>query len=507
MITIMKTKAIYFIILFTLLFGFSCEDFLDKPIQGFQVSENYFATEEECQRAVFGCYESLSPDDWWQLDFFWMVGDVCSDEAFKGNSIEGDQRDFGNLANFNIHSNNEWIEFKWLYTYATISRCNLVIDKVPDSPASEENKKRFVAEAKFLRAFSYFELVKNFGGVPIILNEISAGDDVVKRSSEEEVFAQIEKDLKEASWGLPLKSEQTAELIGSATKGAAHAFLAKAYVYQEKWTEAQAYSDSVISSGEYNLNDPFGEIWSVNNPNGNGSIFEIQQSFHDIYYTGTALPVLSRSRADGGWGFGTPSSYLEKAMEGDPRLRWTIIKQGDNVDADHSSYDTQLTENESGRINRKYYLTYSERPSKDEHLRSGLNHILFRYADLLLLHAESTYHNGSESESLLALNQLRTRIGFSPVNAGGTNLLNAIYTERQLELAMEGHRYYDLKRTGRLTTVIQDFYDYNQNRSTDSYDAGHNKGALFRPGVHELFPIPSSEIALSEYQIQQNNGY
>jgi hypothetical protein len=504
---IMKPNNISIILSFALISLMGCEDFLNQPIQGFQVSENYFATEEECQRAVFGCYESLSPDDWWQLDFFWMVGDVCSDEAFKGNSIEGDQRDFGNLANFNIHSNNEWLEFKWLYTYATISRCNLVIDKVPESPSSNENKRVFVAEAKFLRAFSYFELVKNFGGVPLVLTEISAGDGVVQRSSEEEVFAQIEKDLKEASRALPLKSEQTAEEIGRATKGAAHAFLARAFVYQKKWADAAVYSDSVIKSAEYNLNDPFEVVWNVNNPNGNGSIFEIQHSYHDIYYVGTALPVLARSRADGGWGFGTPSSYLEKAMEGDPRLPWTIIREGDYVDADHPSYNTQLSENESGRINRKYYLGYADRPPKDEHLRSGLNHILFRYADLLLLHAEIAYHAGDEASALAALNQVRNRVGLPPVNAGGINLLNAIYKERQLELALEGHRYYDLKRTGRLTEVIQDFYDYNQNRSTDPYDAGHSKGALFRPGVHELFPIPASEIALSEYQIQQNEGY
>lgn len=504
---IMKTKALYVTILFVLLFGVSCEDFLDKPIQGFQVSANYFATEEECERAVFGCYESLSPDDWWQMDFFWMVGDVCSDEAFKGNSIEGDQRDFGNLANFNIHSNNEWLEFKWLYTYATISRCNLVIEKVPDSPASEDNKELFIAEARFLRAFSYFELVKNFGGVPLVLKEISAGDGVVKRSTEEEVYAQIEMDLKEASAGLPLKSEQAAEDIGRATKGAAQAFLAKALLYQEKWAEARIYSDSVIQSAEYNLEDPFGEVWSINNPNGSGSIFEIQHSYHDVYYVGSALPVLARSRADGGWGFGTPSSYLENSMEGDPRLQWTIIKEGDYVDADHPSYNTAISMNESGRINRKYYLSYSERPPKDEHLRSGLNHILFRYADLLLLQAEIAYHTNNESDAILALNQVRSRVGLSPVNTSGASLLNAIYKERQMELAMEGHRYYDLKRTGRLTEVIQDFYDYNMNRSTDPYDAGHSKGALFRPGIHELFPIPASEIALSENQIQQNNGY
>ena len=507
MYPIMKAKNTYFVLLFGLLSLLGCEEFLDQPIKGFQVSENYFATEEECRRAVFGCYESLSPDDWWQMDFFWMVGDVCSDEAFKGNSIEGDQRDFGNLANFNIHSNNEWLEFKWLYTYATISRCNLVIAKVPDSPSSEENKRIFVAEAKFLRALSYFELVKNFGGVPLVLKEISAGDGVVPRAAEEEVFAQIETDLQEAAWALPPKSEQSAEEIGRATKGAAQAFLSKAFVYQEKWGEALIYSDSVINSGEYNLNDPFDQVWNIHNPNGNGSIFEIQHSYHDIYYVGTALPVLARSRADGGWGFGTPSSYLEKAMEGDPRLPWTIIKEGDYVDADHPSYDTQLFENESGRINRKYYLNYADRPPKDEHLRSGLNHILFRYADLLLLHAEINYHEGFDASSLNAMNQVRNRVDLPPVNASGTNLLNAIYKERQMELAMEGHRYYDLKRTGRLTEVIQDFYDYNQNRSTDPYDAGHAKGALFRPGIHELFPVPASEIALSEYQLEQNPGY
>jgi len=503
----MKTFAKY-ILAFTLLLVInSCEDFIDIPIQGLQVSDNYFATEEECQRAVYACYESLSPDDWWQLDFFWMVGDVCSDEAFKGNSIEGDQRDFGNLANFNIHSNNEWVEFKWLFTYTTIARCNLVIQKVPDSPASDENKKLFVAEAKFLRALSYFELVKNFGGVQLILTQISAGDGAVLRSSQEEIYAQIEQDLKDAATHLPLKSEQATADIGRATKGAAQAYLAKAYVYQEEWSDAYAYSDSVIRSGEYNLNDAFEDVWSIDNPNGSGSIFEIQHSYDDVHYIGSALPVLSRSRADGGWGFGTPSSYLEKAMEGDPRLQWTIIKEGDNVDEDHTSYNTELSQNESGRINRKYYLTLAERPSKDEHLRSALNHILIRYADLLLLHSESAYHTSDEESAREAVSEVRERVELEAITTSGTNLLQAIYKERQLELAMEGHRYYDLKRTDRLTEVIQDFYDYNQNRSTDPYDAGHSKGSLFQPGVHELFPIPASEITFSDYVIEQNPGY
>jgi hypothetical protein len=503
----MRIYIRYSIILFTLLIAGGCENILDKPIQGLQVKENYFATEEECQRAVYACYESLSPDDWWQLDFFWMVGDVCSDEAFKGNAIEGDQRDFGNLANFNIQSNNEWLEFKWLFSYTTIMRCNLVIENVPGSPSSQENKDLFIAEAKFLRAFSYFELVKNYGGVPLVLSEVTADEPAIPRSTEEAVYTQIIQDLKDAANYLPYKSEQTAAEIGRATKGAAHAYIAKAYVYQEKWDEAKPYADSIVQSMEYNLDDSFEDVWSVQNPNGNGSIFELQHSDHDVHYIGSALPVLSRSRADGGWGFGTPSSYLENAMAGDPRLQWTIIKEGDNVDADHPAYDTQLSENESGRINRKYYIPISDRPSEWEHARSPLNHIVFRYADLLLLQAEILYHTSDEGGARNAVNEVRNRVGLTPIASSGPNLLLAIYKERQMELAMEGHRYYDLKRTGRLTEVIQDFYDYNQNRSTDPYDAGHNKGALFRPGIHELFPIPASEVLRSEGVIEQNTGF
>jgi len=142
----MKNLSRYLIIL-AIISITGCEDFLDKPIQGSQVLDNYYATPEECERGLMGCYESLSPDDWWQLDFFWLVGDVCSDEAFKGNSIEGDQRDFGNLANFNIHANNEWIEFKWPYTYTTISRCNLLIEHVTGGPVEKELEDLYIAEA------------------------------------------------------------------------------------------------------------------------------------------------------------------------------------------------------------------------------------------------------------------------------------------------------------------------------------------------------------------------
>lgn len=106
----------------------ACSGFLDEPIQGSQTLDNYYTNAGEARKAVMGIYQSLSPEDWWEMDFFYLVGDVCSDDAFKGNSIEGDQRDFGQLANYNFSTSNEWLEIKWRFTYQTISRANLVLE-------------------------------------------------------------------------------------------------------------------------------------------------------------------------------------------------------------------------------------------------------------------------------------------------------------------------------------------------------------------------------------------
>ncbi|WP_299525652.1 RagB/SusD family nutrient uptake outer membrane protein [uncultured Lutibacter sp.] len=485
----------------------SCSDYIDNEITGKQNLDNYYSNYVECDKALIGCYASLSPQDWWETDFFWMVGDVCSDDAFKGNTNEGDQRDFGNLANFNITPSNEWLDSKWRYTYQGIFRCNLAIARIPDAPITAGQKEILVAEAKFLRAVYYFELVKNWGGVPLLTEPISVSEANLERSTEAEIWAQIEKDLTEAKEFLPMKSEVSASNVGRATKGAASAYLARAAIFQKKYDDAQSWANDVITSGQYNLNDPFSKVWSVENPNGNGSIFEIQNSYNELYDSGSALPVLSRSRADGGWGFCTPSSNLDNFMGNDPRRAYTIIKQGDYVDADHPSYDTDPTQNMSGRINRKYYLSMGERPEKSEHTRSPLNHILFRYADLLLIHAESAYYNGDENTALSSLNKVRSRVGLGNIIATGPQLIDAIFNERRLELAMEGHRYYDLKRSGRLAAAMASFLNYNLNESTDLYDAKNDEGKYFNASIHSLFPIPQSEINLSQGKIIQNVGY
>jgi hypothetical protein len=391
-----------------------------------------------------------------------------------------------------------------------------VIKNVPEAPVSDDFKARVVAEAKFLRAFAYFELVKNFGDVPLLLEPLTVNDPKQERVATTLIWAQIEKDLDEASKILPNRSEQSASELGRATKGAALAYLVKAYIYQEKWMIAEPLARQIIDSGEYNLNDPFPSVWSVHNPNGNGSIFEIQTVYDNVLDAGTALPVFTRSRADGGWGFCTPSSHLDNFMTGDPRRNATIIKEGEYVDEDYPSYDTQLSENESGRINRKYWIAWNDRPAQEEHKRTPLNHILFRYADLLLLHAEAAWHNDHEGEAIASLNKVRNREGveLDPINSTGDALLLDIYHERRMELALEGHRYYDLKRqrgikypnSPRLKEVMEEFVTYNLGANSD-YDAGNAKGSLFDEKTHVLFPIPQTEIDLSGGILKQNPNY
>jgi len=510
-----RLNNIQYILVLIALFVFAgCSDFMDQPVKGKQVLSNYFSNEDECVKAISGCYASLSPEDWWENDYFYLVGDICSDDAFKGNSIEGDQRDFGELARFNITPQNEWLEIKYRYSYEQVYRTNLVIENVPNAPISDELKQELVAEAHFLRAFGYFELVKNFGGVPKIITPLTVNDPKQPRASEAEIWQLIESDLKIAIEGLQQKSDQSAAELGRATKGAAQAYLVKAYVFQGKWNDAELLAEHLITDGEYNLSDPFDQVWNINNPNGNGSIFEIQNNYHELYDAGNALPAVTGSRADGGWGFCTPSSHLDNFMSGDPRRNSTIIKHGDYVDDEHPEFDTSLSENETGRTNRKYWLALSDRAAQEEHKRAPLNHILMRYADLLLLHAEAAWHNNNYSDALVSINLVRSRVVLDPVNSSGDQLLIDIYNERRIELAMEGHRYYDLKRQQgieqsqypRIKEVMESFVAYNMGSNSD-YDSGNDKGILFDVNKHTLFPIPQIEIDLSEGIIVQNPNY
>ncbi|MDO7885814.1 RagB/SusD family nutrient uptake outer membrane protein [Hymenobacter cheonanensis] len=492
----------------------SCKTFLDVSPQGQQTTDNYYTTADECKAAVMGCYALADQDGWWKIDRTRMFGDAGSDDAWKGNSIAGDQREFGDFARFFWLPNNEWFDNRYTHIYQSIGNCNAALVGIDKAPIDATVKQQLLGEVKFIRAYNYFELVKGFGGVPLVLTPVSPSESLtIKRASAADCYAQIIKDFQDAAAVLPEKNARASTDKGRATKGAANAYLAKAYLFTEQWSLAQQAAETVINSGQYSLGD-FNNVWSVNNPNGVESVFELNYNADQTFGLGTALTVVMRSRADGGWGFNTPSSNLEQAFGNDPRRQWTIIKQGDNVGPktasfDYSNYDTKPSENESGRISRKMFLQLADRPANElDH--SPLNRIELRYADLLLMHAEASNKLGQDAKALTSLNLVRARANrlspgtVLPRTSAGAQLLSDIWLERRLELAMEGHRYYDLVRQKRLVEVMKAF-NAAQLTSTDPYDKGKVKDQI--SATNNLFPIPTPQIQLSGGTVTQNPGY
>ena len=324
-----------------------CSDFLEEPIRGQQDLSEYFKTEDECKQQVTGCYQSLFYDDWWQIQKFYLAGDMCTDDMWMGNTTQ-DPGEYRDLAHYtgNTYSAGNCCQNFWQYRYKGILRCNVAIDRIPAVEFTDESlRDRYVAEAKFLRAFQYFDLVRNFGGVPLVIGLKLPSEVVgITRATIEQSYEQIERDLKEAIPALPKRSEYAANDLGRVTEGAAQGLLAKVYLYQEKYTEAEKLLQELTCRGEFSGNTPeykllknFGDVWSMDHNNSEESLFEVQTNNDISYNLGERISVVCGSRNDGGWAWGLPTSHLEKAFKDagdDERRKWTIIKHGEAVQGD-----------------------------------------------------------------------------------------------------------------------------------------------------------------------------
>lgn len=528
----MKKIIVSFTLAAALAAGFSsCSDFLEQPVLGQENLDTYFQNEEECLKQVNGCYQTLFYDDWWQICKFIVASEMCTDDMWMGNTTQ-DAGDYRDLAHYTGNGQTDATQNYWQYRYKGILRSNVVITRVPDAPIGDETlRKRMIAEAKFLRAFHYFDLVRNFGGIPVILTMALPSEvQGITRSTTEEVYAQIEKDLTEAIADLPRRSEYADSDMGRATKGAAQGYLAKVYLTQEKYSEAEQVLAEVINSGEYELLPEFGDVWSIATNNSKESLFEVQTNSDLTYNLGERISVVCGSRDDSGWSWGLPTSNLEKAFldAGDTeRLKWTIIKHnatevpGDASWSESNPYIILPDKHKSGRVTRKLYIPVDQRPSPYDAAHIPLNYRLLRYADILLMYAEVENALGKDAPAREALNQVRHRAKLADVTSSGTALRNAIRQERRLELALEYNRLYDLRRwtddNGKkaICNVMGEngsFVKYNLETSTDEYELTNqkensNKGYNFREDRDQVFPLPHAEISMSEGSITQNPNY
>ena len=524
-------KFILFLGLVISLFITSCdkEALLDQPLQGRQTLDDFFANAENAEFFINGIYRKVNGESWWQVNFQRQINEMASDDNWAGNTAQP-RPDITGIAQYNVFSGSTYFNAFWESHYIGITRANISLDRLPGIAIDDDKKTQYIGEAKFLRAFFYFDLVRNFGGVPIVSSYEEILDPSINdktRASVDEVYKFIEDDLLEAINNLPRKSEYGSADLGRVTKGAAQSLLAKVYLYQEKWEQAQSMAKLVVDSGEYSLEPDYADIYRVGNAHGIESIFAIEfinnPTFREI---GAQYAITNGSRGDRGWGWGSPTSDLENVFinEGDNiRLKSTIIKHGDPVFGDPAvtEFDGKPSENKSGRTNRKFYVPQGDRPEPYQRGQIPGQYIHIRLADVILFHAEAAYFNGDETAAKNSLKLIRDRVGLSTnMSLTGESLRDAIWKERRLELALEQHRLYDIRRqkingVPRIALILGpngSFVKYNTEVSTDPFETTNllepqNSGTLFDPNIHMVWPIPPEEIQLSRGNITQNPGY
>ncbi len=485
-----KHKKIFFAVAAIAVMLTGCSDFLDKQPMGSESSADFLKKESQAILATNAVYDASA----WRYSqeiFEWFLGDIVSDDAEKGGENAADWAELQQLKEFRANAANSISFGRWSELYQGIYRANVVISGVPAIDMDPELRARLVAEAKYLRAFFYFQLVKTFGGVPLITTPLTPDQYCQARSPIEACWGQIELDLIEAADILPEKSEYPADDMGRATKGAANSLLAKAYIFQGKWAEALDRSSRVIESMEYDLEPNYADNFKLSHENGIESIFEIQHveiattDYGDLN-EGQETSIYQGSRNATyftGWGFNCPTQdFVDEFELNDPRLNATVVFDNDIIyentpvqqRADNSSSPT-------GYGAKKYVLEYQ--PDEPEISNSPANWRSIRFADVLLFHAEAANELGDPTTSLASLNRVRRRVSMPAVTATDqAELRNAIYHERRVELGLEGHRFFDLVRQGRAATELAE------------------NG--FVAGKHEYFPIPQLELDVCPKVVQ-----
>jgi hypothetical protein len=495
----MKIFNKFWICIFVITLG--CTDFLDKEPQGSLTQASFPTSASDALQATNAVYAAVR--NWYYNSGGYPILDIMSDDAYKGSNTNDQLSTVGVYDNFTFNTTGDGLDRWWATLYEGIRFANVVIEKVPDIPMDTTLRNRYVGEAKFLRGLFYFDLVRAWGGVPLVTTTEPPLH--LERASAEDIYNLIISDLGYAESHLTRRSELASPDLGRATVGAVDALLARVYLFRKDFTNAEKYSLKVIQSNEYSLEPRFIDANGVNGNNGVESIFEVGALDVDNYSGGGAQYANTqgvRGSPNRGWGFNRPSIDLRKSFEyGDPRLKGTIIDLGDTIDGIYikgdpdPANDPVVIVNGSGdTTNIQCYNRKVWTPGDDVPTQWGCHRRLIRYADVLLMAAEALNENGKQTEALTYLNQVRSRARegnnsiLPDVTTTDQNLLREkILLERRHELALEGNRFWDLVRTGNAAAVL---------------------GPLgFITGKNELLPIHQSEIDISQGTLTQNPNY
>ncbi len=490
----MKSIKYSSIILFILLFT-ACDDFLNEVPKDTVNSSNFYKTEADAIAAINAAYQPLQWPKLFNLRMW-------TSDIFAGNSIVGagggtDGQETQDLANFVTTPDNAGVLDLWRGPAPGILYSNVVLEKVPAIEMDEALKNRILGEAKFLRGLYYFILVRYFGDVPLILTPQYPGDDLrPSRTPATEVYAQIIKDFTEASEQLPSRESYGSGDVGRASKGAALGMLAKVYLTLRQWEQVVALCEQIETLG-YALNDNYADNFSPLTENSIESLFEVQYfgktaaSFwnddNQASWTSAFTGPRNSNMVEGGYGWNQPTQEFIDAYEpGDLRMDITVLYEGGEQ---FDGQDYSASYSTTGYNLRKFLVPRSLSSAYDT---SPLNFPVLRFADVLLMKAEALNELSRTTEAEDPLNEVRNRAGLGDLTGLSQNAFrDAVLHERRMELAFEGHRWFDLIRV------------QNGNYGLEFL---HSIGKINASEKFLLLPIPQLERAANP-NLTQNPGY
>lgn len=430
----------------------SCESFLDLSPDSQPNANDFYKTESDFNGAVMACYQTLRNYPTMVLE----VLEYRSDNMYMPSFTSGSQDKY-EINHFQDNKTNSLVADIWQNSYSAISQCNVVVDRIQEAVINADKKIQFEAEARFIRAFHYFNLVRLFGKVPLVVHEITDGE-ALKTPREDigKVYEQISTDL---SFSLQLPGSYDDSSLGRVTTKAAEALLAKVYLTNGKYAEAKVSLNNIITNGEYDLLTNVIDVFDVDNEMNKEVLFAVKYS---------------KTLVDGGHGMWLSLSDVTLAHFS------SILKEAYDA-ADKRAELIQYKKSGSTYLPIKFYDTQDVSTNQ-----VGNDFIILRYSDVLLMYAEvlnelsfNTDINSRES-GFYYLNKVRNRAGLASFTStelpSQAEFKTAVLQERYLEFPLEGNRWFDLVRTGTAQEVIKAAYNIDV------------------PDFRLIFPIPSAEV-------------
>lgn len=486
----MKTITYFFgaVVLFLLT---SCKDFLEEDARSDMTVGNFYKTEADADAAIVGAYDLLNNQ--WDIYFrgIYLLAELPTDNATCGVGVAN--ANIFALDDFTFGPVNDRINVLYTALYSAIKNANVAIDNIPNISFNEAKKNRLIGEARFIRGLLYYNLVRLFGEVPLVLHQATSLNEVnIARSPIEEIYQQIIDDFTFAEGSLD--ETNSSVNIGRATQASAKALLASVYLTRKEYALAKVKAEETLSLPGYGLEDSYFDLFTPAHKDNKEFLFAVQNKGMTGTGNGFALalflPRATIPLPGGGTVAGNSADvpteeFYNSFEEGDLRKARTFF----------TAYDAG-----AGKVSfSPHWYKYFD-PSAITTLDEGnLNYAVIRYAEVLLIAAEAANElDGPSEEAYTAINQVRRRAYGLPINQTNTTidlhglnqsqLREAILEERRWEFGFEGIRWFDLVRTGKLEEVL------------------HAKGIQRVQAYHQLFPLPQRELDVNKL-LTQNPGY